>query len=292
MKAGLWNYIKAAFNARPWGMFVAPNWVALAAVGILGAINPGVWLVGAGLELAYLYALATNKRFQNTVDGQTMLKGAADTRATLQNMLNALSEPDRQRYRNLERRCQAVLEQQHLHGGDALGDLRNQGEGLGKLLWIYLRLLVSRQAFARLVRQSAGGGSVPPPIPGDSLERRAERIETRLQDTRLSDDLRKSLQSQLDILRQRINTQREAHQKLAFLEAELSRVEEQVELLREQAIVSTDPATVSSRIDRIAGELSGTNQWIRDQQEIYGQVADVLEEPPPVVVGAGGRVAE
>jgi hypothetical protein len=74
------------------------------------------------------------------------------------------------------------------------------------------------------------------------------------------------------------------------LDAELTRIEQQVELIREQAVLSTDPAAVSSRIDRIAADLSGTSQWIRDQQQAYGQVADVLEETPPVIVTAGRAV--
>ena len=32
MKQGLWTYVKAAFNARPIGMFVPPNWIGLAGV--------------------------------------------------------------------------------------------------------------------------------------------------------------------------------------------------------------------------------------------------------------------
>ena len=39
-KPGFLNYVVAAFNARPFGMFVAPNWVGLAAMGLLGIANP------------------------------------------------------------------------------------------------------------------------------------------------------------------------------------------------------------------------------------------------------------
>ena len=63
------KYWWAAFNARPLGMPVPPNWFGLAAVGLLGAfVNPALWLIGAGLELGYLQALSMNKRFRKTVD--------------------------------------------------------------------------------------------------------------------------------------------------------------------------------------------------------------------------------
>ena len=42
VRPGFWQYVKAAFNARPIGMFVPPNWIGLAAFGLLGyAVDPG-----------------------------------------------------------------------------------------------------------------------------------------------------------------------------------------------------------------------------------------------------------
>jgi hypothetical protein len=280
MKGGLWGYIKAAFSARPIGMPIPPNWVAVVAFALLGLLNPGFWAIGAGLELAYLFVLATSQRFQRVVDARQS-HGAHEGSATkVQELLNRLIPPQRNRYELLEKRCRAILDQQHL-GRDAVHDLQLQGEGLGRLLWIYLRLLASRQAFAGLLQESlsADGGG------GEALQRRVQRIQQQLRDPPPEpEELRKSLQSQLAILQQRLDTQREAREKLEFLDAELARVEQQVELLREQAVVSADPAAVSQRIDQIAAALGGTNQWIRDQQQLYGQVEDVLEEPPPLVI--------
>lgn len=286
MSSGLWAYIKSAFNARPMGMFVPPNWVGIGAFALLGLLNPGLWAVGAGLELAYLVGLASNKRFQRTVDASQMQQAVQGSSAKLKQLLDQLGPVERQRYTALEWRCRSILEQQHL-GAGAIGDLRLQGEGLGRLMWIYLRLLVSRQAFVRLLQES---NRVEPGA--EPLERKMQRIQRMLDEPPPeSDELRKSLLSQIDILQQRMNTQREAADKLAYLDAELARIEQQVELIREQAVVSTDPAAVSQRIDQIAAGLSGTNQWIKEQQQVYGQIEDVLEEPPPIVMGAG-RVAQ
>ena len=287
MKGGLWAYVKSAFNARPMGMFVAPNWVGLGAFALLGLLNPGLWVVGAGLELAYLVTLAGNKRFQRTVDAEATQQAVEGSASKLKHLLDRLGPAERQRYAALESRCRTILDQQHM-GPGAVGDLRLQGEGLGRLMWIYLRLLASRQAFARLLQESSR------PEPGaEPLERRIQRLRRTLDEPPPeSEELRKSLLSQIDILQQRLTTQREAADKLAYVDAELARVEQQVELIREQAVVSTDPAAVSQRIDSIAATLSGTNQWIRDQQRVYGQLEDVLEESPVVVVEPAGRVAQ
>ena len=295
MKAGLWDYIKAAFNARPLGMFVAPNWVGLAAFGLLGLLNPGWWLVGAGLELAYLFMLASNKRFQRYVAGAGMVEAQQETHAKLQATLSGLSPTLQQRYRTLERRCRSILFQQQQQsaagaagGGGGTGDeILAQGEGLGRLLWIYLRLLAAYQSFARLLGEMINAEREREPI-----EERIERIEAQLARGSPSEELRNSLTSQLEILRQRQSGQREAREKIAYLDAELTRIEEQVELVREQAVLSSDPSAVSARIDEIGSTLAGTNQWIREQKQVEGRIGDVLEEPPPLILQPAARQAE
>jgi hypothetical protein len=116
------------------------------------------------------------------------------------------------------------------------------------------------------------------------MEQRIQKLQGQLDEPSIGEDLRKSLAGQVEILQQRIEKKREAVEKLAFLDAELMRIQEQVELLREQTVLSTDPETVSQRIDQITTTLGGTSQWIRDQQKIYGAMEDLLYEAPPLAV--------
>jgi DNA repair exonuclease SbcCD ATPase subunit len=116
------------------------------------------------------------------------------------------------------------------------------------------------------------------------IQQRIENLQRQLQEPAVSEELRKSLTAQIEILQQRQEKKREAAEKLTFLDAELTRIREQVELLREQAVLATDPQVVSERIDQVTTTLGGTNQWIRDQQKIYGAMEDLLADPPPLVV--------
>jgi len=192
-------------------------------------------------------------------------------------LIQQLGSEDQQRYRALEERCRSLLEQQYsLQGSGAL--LPAQGEGLGRLLWVYLRLLITRQAIRRIVRNESGSASEHA-----GLEERIAQLQVRLKEE-MSEELRKSLAGQIEILQQRLSRRREAGEKLAFLDAELTRIQEQVELVREQAVVSTDPETLSKRIDEVTATLGGTTQWIRDQQKIYGAVEDLMTEPPPLQI--------
>jgi DNA repair exonuclease SbcCD ATPase subunit len=271
----IWDYFRKAFSARPIGMFVPPNWIGLGIFSMLGVLNPGFWVVGLGLELGYLGVLGTNKRFQRFIAASQQLQTRQQWQTKVDSIVQQLSSEDQQRYHNLEGRCRAILEQQ-VHIQASSPGLQAQGEGLGRLLWVYLRLLSTRQAIRRILRDSTGAVDEPA-----GLEERIGKLQARLSEP-LTEDLKKSLNGQIEILQQRLERREEAKQKLAFLDAELMRIQEQVELVREQSVLSADPETLSQRIDQITTTLGGTSQWISDQQKIYGAVEDLMAEPPSV----------
>jgi len=273
MKPSLWSYLKAAFNARPFGMFVAPNWVGLAAFGILGLANPGFWLIGAGAELTYLFGLATNRRFQRAIDSRQRSGTDREWRERQDALIARLSDTDQARYVAFAARCRTILDlfQQHDPSG---ASVEAQGENLGRLTWVYLRLLLARRAMSRVLKEPTLGETT-------ELESRLAQLRHQLGDPVLSDELRKSLSSQAEILEQRVTQRREGREKLDFLEAEIMRIQEQVELLREQAALSADAEGLSARLDEITGSLGGASQWITDQQKMYGSLDDLLQEPPP-----------
>jgi hypothetical protein len=303
MKPSLWDYLREAFNARPIGMFFAPNWAMLGAFGLAGVAHDPAWLVlGAGVELGYLLLLGTNSRFQRFVAGKLSAGGNTDAERKLAALFATLPDADQRRYQGLAQRAQAILHQQ-FHGDTSAPGYASQSDSLGKLTWMYLRLLVTRQAILRVVREGGGlrGPNDPPPVPQipgsgqvlrpstqhtttarPNLEQRLAELKRRLADPDLADDLRRSLEGQAELLEQRVARRSQADEKLAFLDAELTRIEEQVELIREQAVLSTDPEHLSQRIDEISATLGTTGEWIADQQKTIGAMDDLISEPPPL----------
>jgi hypothetical protein len=278
MKPTFWDYIRAAFNARPAGMFVPPNWIGVGMFGLLGFLNFGFWIIGMGCELAYLGWLSTHPRFQQLVTGGRLQDAQRQWQARLYESIRLLPPEDQQRYRALEARCQEILEHQ-ARGTVPSAGLDEQSTSLGRLVWIYLRLLLTRESIRKMIQEASRS-----PEETAHIQQRIEALQRQLQEPSVSEELRKSLTAQIEILQQRQEKKREAVEKLAFLDAELTRIREQVELLREQAVLATDPQVVSERIDQVTTTLGGTNQWIRDQQKIYGAMEDLLTEPPPLVV--------
>jgi hypothetical protein len=282
-KPGLLDYVTAAFNARPLGMFVAPNWVGLAAFALLGLSNPGFWVLGAGLELGYLLTLATNGRFQRAISSRPLSAARTEWNTRIERLTSRLNAEDNGRYAALAQRCASIIDLQTHGGAETPLGIEAQADSLGRLSWMFLRLLVARGTILSVL---TGGEE------DETLEQRRRTLQRQADDEAVPADLRRSLSGQIEILGQRIEQRDEAEKKLAFIDAELARIEEQVEFIREQAALSTDPEILSQRIDEITATLGGTGQWIRDQQKVYGAMDDLLTEPPPLAADARAKESQ
>jgi hypothetical protein len=265
-------------------MLVSPNWIGLAAVGLLGVlVNPGFLLVGAGAELAYLFSLSGNRRFQNHVRAQRLLEAKDHKQIQLSTLVARLTPEARSRFQGLQRRCLSILDfyANQLTVGPEI--VEQHSRSLNNFAWIFLQLLLTREGIVFMIKESSVSREFR-----STLERDIRELDARLGDNSLPSDLRKSLESRRDILRQRLNVRSEAEAKLQYIDAELDRIEQQIELLREQAAISKDSQAIATRIDNVSSSLGETSEWIKEQQNLYGAVQEVVEEPPVIV--ARGRV--
>jgi uncharacterized protein YicC (UPF0701 family) len=140
---------------------------------------------------------------------------------------------------------------------------------------MYLRLLSARRVIEHVLEDADV-------VDRHDLEAKRSTLQKQANDESIDAEIRRSLSSQIEILTQRIDRREEAGRKLGFLDAEVERLEQQVELIREQAALSTDPAQLSQRIDEITASLGTTSQWIRDQQQVFGAMDDLLADAPPM----------
>lgn len=287
MRHGLFGYIWAAFNARPLGMPIPPNWVGVAAFGMLGLVNPAFWLIGAGVELAYLLMLGSNARFQRAVDAGAVAEGAQSAVDRLDQALKRLPAADVQRFVALQKRCQAALAETPAEQREVI---EAQAQAFGRLAWLYVQLLTARAAIRRVVNLQETGDAQTrlidnPAQPGQgALQTQRDDLRRRLNQPGLSDELRRSLLAQDEILAQRLSMHAEAKQKIGYIDAELARVEQQVALVREQALLSAQPGGLGGSIDSVAEHLSQTTGWLREQQRVYAELGDVLGDTQTGVV--------
>jgi hypothetical protein len=270
------DYLWAAFNAKPLGMPVPPNWIALAAMGTLGFLNPGFWILGSGLEGAYLLACITSPRFRAIVDGRGRVERQKEAQVRFGRVFSSLPDRERARFQDLDARCARAIADARASGSEALTEL--QGQSLSAFRWAYLQLLAMRSSVQRVLEDAKGRGEHAP-----NLLDRIEALTHRLTTESLPDPLKESLSAQRDVLQQRLAAQNEAAEKIQHIDSELARIENHVDLVREQALLTGDPDAAGDRITRAAASLEGTTRWIREQSSLSPMVGETLDDDPPAL---------
>jgi len=154
------DYLKEAFLFRWNLLFFLGGAAAAALTPLAGVLLP---LVAAG-ELTYLAGLVSLPRFRSAIDAKVHAIGTAgDDRlansppqVSLVTMLKGLPADARTRFERLHARC---LEMRGIAAGvrGAAGDQGSAAEeirtpGLDRLLWLFLRLLLSKTALDRFLQ--------------------------------------------------------------------------------------------------------------------------------------------
>jgi hypothetical protein len=260
------RYLWQAFVLRPRGMFVPPNFALIGVFGLLGVLNPGFLLLGAGAELAYLLAVVSNPRFRAAVDRQEAADPEAD-RAVIKRVAG-LSAEARRRYTDLAERCQSVLDV--ARADDHPETIAHRAEVLGSLLGLALAMLERKDTLQSLLGE------------GEDFGEKLAELDRRLEGD-LSADLRRSLEAQREIVSERAQGRRAASERVEAIDSELARIEQQAELLREQTVLDEDPARVGERIDALTGTLRSTRDWLKEQRKLDG-LADTAEPVVPRLV--------
>ena len=279
------RYLWKAFNARPFGAPIPPFWFMGAAFGLLGFfLNPGFYLIGAGVTAACVGLVAGNARFRNTIDAADLAPGP-DPRALL---LERLDAPSKARQTKLEEQCkqlQRVLETANA-GSEHI-------QGVWQLAQLHLRLLVARSAADADVSNEEGEDS-------KQLTAHMADLDRRLAQPNLDNDLREALEDQSKVLKERLAMQTEAGRRLQVLDAELGRIHEQIALIREQALLTTDASGIARSVDALSTFLNESSRWLHEQQEIFGDLDATTSDPlglppesgPPQTQRAGKRAGE
>ncbi|HSX71117.1 MAG TPA: hypothetical protein VLF16_09295 [Pseudomonas sp.] len=273
----LGRYLWAAFTARPLGMPLPPNWFGLAAFGLLGFfVSPGFWVLGAGLELAYLGLLASSKRFRTAVDAGEVRVDPAEQR--YEATLALLGDGQRQRQQRIEARARDVLQ---LLSRSPL--MTAHADSLEQLVWLNLRLLVAGQALSVVVETAAADSA--------ELQRQEDQIDQRLGAAELGAELRRSLEQQKQVIDARQAAHAEGVRRKEHVDAELARIDQQIALIREQTLLATDEEQIGTALNALTSSFNEASRWLNDQRDLLG-VLELNEQqglPSYVLQGQGSK---
>ncbi len=219
-------------------------------------------------------------------------------------ILSELSSVRRARYEALTQVCQDIEQASRgnpLATGDVATDPRLKK--LDELMWTYLRLLSIEESLERfleterrddvptLVREADREvGELSAEIEQAKKEGRSQTLEPRQR-------LLNSRLERLDVLHKRLHRIEQGRANLALVISEQERLEEQIKLVRADALASKNAGSLSARIDATVEHLDQTNRWISELDEFKDLVGDVPDTQarvgyqgnaaPPVIDGAG-----
>jgi hypothetical protein len=272
------SYLKEAFLFR-WNLLFFGGGVAAAALTpFAGALLP---LVVAG-ELTYLTGLVSIPRFRAAIDAKIHAAGSppgpAPVPVSLVTMLKGLPPDARARFERLHARC---VEMRGIAAGvrGAAGDQAGSAEeirtpGLDRLLWLFLRLLLSKTALDRFLQATNES----------EIAKRLEDVKKNLATAPAGTDDRiiRSLQDSIASSELRIDNYGRAKKNAEFVSLELDRIEGKIQALAEIAVNRQDPDFLSSQVDSAADSMRQTEKAVTELQHLTG-LADQLDEPPAIM---------
>ncbi len=276
----LTSYIKSAFFAR-W------NLLAVIGAGVAAFLSPwpdALLPLLAAVELTYLAAMVSHPRFRNAIDAKDHASKKSKTQGkrraapiSLQKLIRSLPTDSRRRFVKLRSHC---LEMSHIavgvqgqtSGSSRADELRTPA--LDRLLWVFLRLLVSQHALKRFISNT------------DETELTGKLAGVRAKFEAIDDAtdprIKTSLQDSIAVAELRLSNYQKAQGNAEFIDLELDRIEAKIQALVELSVNRRDPDYLTDQVDAAAESMKQTESAISELQNITG-LTDVLEEPPPIL---------
>jgi len=283
--AGLSDYLKEAFLFRWNLLFFLGGTAAAALTPFADVMLPVV----AATELTFLTGLISVPRFRAAIDAKVHAANQPSTaeRSTpaqpapsVTTMLAGLPAEARTRFQRLHARC---LEMRGIAAGvrGAAGDQGSGAEeirtpGLDRLLWLFLRLLVSKTALDRFLQT----------INEQEISTRLAELRKNLaaaQAVQPADDrIVRSLQDSIASGELRLDNYARAKKNSEFVSIELDRLEGKIQALAEVAVNRQDPDFLSNQVDSAAESMRQTEKAVSELQNLTG-LADQFEDAPPIL---------
>jgi hypothetical protein len=222
-----------------------------------------------------------DRRFDNSKRAAEMQK-VADFVQRRESLVSCLSPNRRERYRRLSQVCQDIEKasaDSSLASTDSNTDPRLRK--LDELMWTFLRLLGIEESLERFL-DTERREDVPTML--KDAEAEAARLTKEVDalkdkgDTGTFEMKQRFLNSRmerLDVLRKRQQRIEQAEANLQLVVSEQERLEQQIKLIRADAVATKNAETLTARIDATVEHLDQTNKWLSEMDEFKDMVGDM-----------------
>ncbi len=252
--------------------FQSPHHAALA-VATLGvgfaSGEPLYFILGAAAYVLGWVYLPDMGFFRGWVEKRQQQQAAAveagqtaDFKARRDATLSALTSSRRQRYGALAEVCQQI--EQTIGAAD---DPRVRR--IEEMMWTFVRLLSTDQTLERFLELESRE-NVPKLI--GAAEAEVKRLEA--EGTADQERLLASRRDYLETLQKRAERIEQARRHFELVSAEEDRLDQQIKLLRADAMAAPDTPALSARLDATVEQLEATNTYLREMDQFRALIAE------------------
>ena len=197
-------------------------------------------------------------------------------------LLRSLSPQRRERYGRLVLVCRDIENASAdnlLASADPATDPRLRK--LDELMWTYLRLLGIEESLERFL-ETERREDVPSLVKEAEAEAARLNAEVDALKAKGSDPMLDTRQrylgsrlERLEVLRKRQQRSQQAEANLALVVSEQERLDQQIKLIRADAVATKNAETLTARIDATVEHLDQTNKWLSELDEFKDLVGDM-----------------
>lgn len=274
--------------------FQSPHHAALAAatlgVGFATGEPLGIIIGAAAYVLGWVYLPDLGffrswvERKQQAQLAATEATQTADFKARRDASLSALTNSRRSRYAALAEVCGQIEQAAHAPDDPRVRKLE-------ELMWTFVRLLSTDQMLERFLELESRE-NVPKLVAAAEAE--VQRLQAETQSDDAHERLLASRRDYLETLQKRAERADQARKHFELVSAEEDRLEQQIKLLRAEAMSAPSTAALSARLDATVEQLEATNTYLREMDQFRAMIAEpampsqrigfgpAASQPPPV----------
>ena len=197
-------------------------------------------------------------------------------------LLDSLSSSRRERYHRLAEVCQDI---ETASADDPLATASPTSDPrlrkLDELMWTYLRLLGIEESLEQFLeterREDLPNVLKEAEAEAGRLTGEAEALKSKGNRAGLEPKQRylSSRLERLEVLRKRQQRVQQAQENLALVVSEQDRLDQQIKLIRADAVATKNAEALTARIDATVEHLDQTNKWLSELDEFKDLVADM-----------------
>ncbi len=282
------EFFKSPYHAALGFLTLGAGFLSASLLGLIAGATAYVlgWIYVPDLPFFRNWVDRRNSRARDAEEARKVAEFVARRDA----LLRSLSPERRERYARLSQVCKDIetaSADSPMSVADAAVDPRLKK--LDELMWTFLRLLGIEESLQRFI-ETEQSDNLPALVDASQAEvvrlnKELETLKDKADNGTIETRQRylSSRMERLDVLRKRQQRTEQAKANLELVVSEQERLDQQIKLIRADAVATKNADALTARIDATVEHLDQTNKWLSE----FDEFKDLVGDMPPTDLRIG-----